>query len=332
MKTKIVISLFIFLVSTSFLVINSSRREKVNDDLFNLNIKSSIENYDGNKITDKDRIKYLTYGRCSDYKAAEEVQKDSIDWFYRYKEHDNTVSSDYIDNSEFGSGITVRKCESGTNKAGYVMQGLISNKEQLKNIDEEYITISNRTWLVLPRIRINPDIANNLNLDTVKVFRLEVTNFDGKIIDSITIRARSFRGLPYKTYDGKYLESYFSFCSLNEFVRDSLFVIDSSGALNTERTKNKNCKVDYRIYWYGECDMYVDRIRVINNIAFDLMSEDRFNSRHHAYMDWIKRFAETESPGAAGFGLLYEKYEYNKRPVIKYINDKILECKEKNGN
>lgn len=303
---------------------------------FYSNIKDKISNIKSNNfdvIMDRAKMTYLTYGRSSDYKAADVSQQDSLYWFYRYYNHNSAVSSDSTDNSAYGNGIKVRKSTVGINNTGYVFSGLISNREQIKNGENNMLQPQNRFWHIIPRIRINPDYANNSNLDTTRICRIEVLKFDGTIIDSVTIKANNFlnKSLPGQIYNGSYIEYYYQNDTLNrpnKFVRDTSFIIESSQVLNPDDSTYANvsnqCHVDYRIYWYGECDMWVDRIRVCNQIAFDLFDENVNNLTHNTYMKWIRWETGLGMTDNAGWRFACDEPEFCKMPVLKYLNDKII--------
>jgi hypothetical protein len=107
-----------------------------------------------------------------------------------------------------------------------------------------------------------------------------------------------------------------------------MFRVECSDTLNPDDSTYGNvsnhCKVDYRIYWYGECDMWVDRIRVCNQVAFDLFDENSDNTRHIRYMNWIRWETGLGMTDNAGWRFACDEPEFCKMPVLKYINEKIM--------
>jgi hypothetical protein len=83
--------------------------------------------------------------------------------------------------------------------------------------------------------------------------------------------------------------------------------------------------MDIKVYWYGTCDLWVDQIRVENDIAGELLSGE--------YDSWIMEEAASGkyliADGSSGSGAvrLYRidtgRTDANNLPGLKYIQEKL---------
>jgi hypothetical protein len=288
-----------------------------------------------NTLMHRVKIEYLCYGQRSDYECESEsfYRLDNPEpdyWFYTYSTHDSAVSADYIDNSAYGSGRKVRysrtpaSTNSGSwiNSAGYVCEGLKTNREQCASYhySSVYSVDYKYAWHLKPRIRIDPVVANSS--PNTPVCKIEVLNFNGNKIKEADIYARNFRVNNLTNYDGSYLEL-FHFASWDD---TSNLVISYGTNFNPGRggwevnnpLDSNYSKVDIKVYWYGICDMWVDRVRVDNEVANDL-----FNGVYdNTWLKWeIEDIAMKNRDNVKYFYL--EEFEFNNRPCMKYVNEKI---------
>jgi hypothetical protein len=107
------------------------------------------------------------------------------------------------------------------------------------------------TWFIKPVMRI-PDTTS----PSKKVVRIDIISFNGVRVDSIIITADNFKD-DNGNYSGNYLEKYFRLTPPHN--------LQISGDTNTtslnygrhERWRNwdDSCYVDFRVFWYGECEV-----------------------------------------------------------------------------
>ncbi|MCX6164563.1 MAG: hypothetical protein NTU73_06825, partial [Ignavibacteriae bacterium] len=195
---------------------------------------------------------------------------------------------------------------------GWVVKGLRANREQIyrNTYNEAKDTTS---WYVLPRIRINPaDTAIVKN-----VCRIEVTNFNDSIIKIIDLTTDNFK-LQGFSYNGQYIDSFYYLSSSQKITDGRLFNPDSKPIEST------NCGVDFRVWYYGEVEMWIDRIRVENDRAHNLLNFNVSNQTSVKYNNWLDSeicFA-INNPGKI-YKYYVDEVEFNTMPAIKYINHKI---------
>lgn len=273
-------------------------------------------------IMDRPWIQYLALSQRSDYQV-ESVHEDSDYWFYTYDESINNSPgiNDIIDNSQHGNGAKVKHCVPipTESQEGYIVSGLKSNREQANRFWNVWQSDSLYSWYVKPKIRIplnTPDIT--------PVCRIDILDWDGNIIKSDTILARYF----YKDQQTPYLGQY-----LEEFYWDPLNPDDVSapitippGSINPGNRKHfwdwwsTEIKTDFRIYWYGLSEMWVDYVRVENEPSH-LMHKGLFDPIIQAEVDIALQNYNANNPIPNNFYI--EEFEFNCTPAIAYLNELI---------
>jgi len=229
----------------------------------------------------KERINYLSLSKRSVYECEEEINHlpDPDYWFYRYKTHDPAVSEEYQDNTGFGNGAYVRHSSpSKGHKAGYIVKDLISNREQL--FMPAYTWMK---WYILPKIRIDTNMF--YYYDTTSVCRIDIFDFAENLVKSEIIKVHDFFNSNSEGYHGEYISQF-----NNIFLQKVMpFSLDSLAAINPEYKSfsDKNCRVDISVFWYGECEMWLDNIIVENEVAYDFFGDNPDKTRYHSYQKWL---------------------------------------------
>ncbi|MCX6163801.1 MAG: hypothetical protein NTU73_02885, partial [Ignavibacteriae bacterium] len=266
-------------------------------------------------IMDRAKINYLGLGKRSDYECDITSNANPNYWFYAYREHDTTVSREFQDNTQYGSNnLYVRFSSTSIGKtSGYVVKGLIANREQIS-----YPCSQSFKWYVMPRIRIDTNVF--LYSDTTTVCRIEIHNYKDSIIKNVIIKAKNF-AKPDSVYHGQYIDQfYFS-------AGEGNLIINSTEAFNPnhEPYYKDTCGVDFRVWWTGECDMWLDRVRVENEIAYDLFSNDWNNPNFVQYQNWLRWEAQNIAGAEQGnvHYFLIDEPEFATLPVLSYLNKKI---------
>lgn len=171
------------------------------------------------------------------------------------------------------------------------------------------------TWYIKPRMRIDPVFAiNNPDLEVAKIEIYAYNNINNNIpVKTIVIKAGNF--VNQGNYDGRYLEEYF-FQSGNElFIR-----ADNISGLNVGRDygegPNKDlCKVDFKLYWYGTTDLWVDYVKIEDQYAHELFKGLRDDSLYYEMSTFLN------APDNDIFtGAFTEEVQINNLPCINYIN------------
>ena len=266
----------------------------------------------------REKLLYLCSGQRSDYQCeAANFDNDLLP--YTYKIH--STGADFQDNSSFGNNNWVRYCSTipsyGHNQ-GYVCRGLRANREQI-NIHSnwgEYAVDRQYNWYVKPRIRIDTAYANNPANFNNNVCKVEVLNFLGDTILKRDIKVNNFKPSISSIYVGNYMEEFYPLDNID-------FVLWGDSAKYKFNPTNANLwddtgKVDFRVFWYGQCNMWIDYVRVENQIAYDLFKHNYDNT----WLDW--EINQIASPNADNIDRFYiEEFEFNQIPCMKYVSDYI---------
>ncbi|MBI5402437.1 MAG: hypothetical protein HY959_03480 [Ignavibacteriae bacterium] len=77
---------------------------------------------------------------------------------------------------------------------------------------------------------------------------------------------------------------------------------------------------DIQIYWYNECDMWIDYVKVENEVADKLLSNDPQNN----FDPWIQWEADNIGGENGALRLSVDEPDYNMLPCVKYVQDMII--------
>ena len=145
--------------------------------------------------------------------------------------------------------------------------------ENLQHSDLYYwypgTTDTSNFWHIKPVMRIDSNIFSPV--DTTPVIAIVTKNFLGNKIDSIIIKVNNFA---QTHYSGNYLENYFG---VNPQVKGRL---EDTLSLNFGRAgaELKNCKVDFKVYWFGLVDVWFDKMIVDDERANKLFDPNPLNN------------------------------------------------------
>lgn len=292
------------------------------------NLMADINDYKGDVHADLDKaegknmsgllmrpkIEWLCLGQRSDYQCEPIAKSDTTQWFYSFRDHN--VGTPVAD-----SGGTVIYCQVNPNQtgggAGWVVKGLKANKEQCNPDKYNFRADRSGKWYIKPRIRIDPAIVKSTQ--NPKVCRIKVLWEDGiTLLKDVDIFAKDFLvDLNGMGYDGRYLEEY-NFTGGRNLEIDSNWGRHSWFSARGEFPDSilGNNKTDIQVEWYGQCDMWIDYIRVDNDIANDL-----FKGVHN---DWLQCEAEQIAAyNNTTYRFYLELFEYNNVPCMSYVSKKL---------
>jgi BRCA1 C Terminus (BRCT) domain len=247
-------------------------------------------NHENGLLTYFDRPKthHLAYGQSSTYQVEENIQNPEL-WFYKYENHTPGISHDFQDGND-----RVRHCTTGVG-TGWIAQTLIANREQCNGF---WATGTHLDWYVKPRIRVLPSDVQNY--PEKRICRIDIYDWDDGIdpIESRIIYAKNFKQHQNPVpYNGEYLQEYYWTQTPGE--TPSAIQLDGD-ALNPNRINaydwNLTCNVDYRIWYYDEAEMWIDYVRVDNEIAHRL-----FKGNDNQFEGWIRDEVEL-AKSSAGLG------------------------------
>lgn len=298
----------------------------------------SVENNNGMRsFMQRPKIEWLCYGQRSDYECEPANYVNSDLFFYTFQQHETGMPvPDSGGNSVFCRVENSTTSGSTWHNPGFVVKRLKCNTEQSKpsGSGNQWQGDEESDWLIKPRIRIDSNVAHNKQ--NMNVCKIIVINQRQDTIKNLIIKAGNFlreiNGQFF--YNGQYLEEYFF------GINDSNLTIHgnwgnlwewrsrgdwnfpspapSPDSLNDEYYRSK---VDLQVYWYGNCDMWIDRVRVDNDVAHNLLGTGQ---THDLYNDWIEQEA-TVIAGHNGSPLKFyiELAEFNNIPCIAYVNEKL---------
>lgn len=290
-------------------------------------------------LMQRPKIEWLCYGQRSDYQCEDTQYVDNYYWFYTFQSP-NHVGRDEQDVSPYGNNQWVRYCRphNSTNQGNWVDNpGTVVSRFRANN--EQNLTShpgvyyhgddSQYRWFIKPRIRIDSSYAYYNQL--MPVCSIKVIGSNGIPLKEQIIRAGYFRNPATNSYKGEYLEEFY----LPQ--GDSLSIYGAWGPASyygswcvrgNRQTDASGNQTDIEVYWYGNCDMWIDYVRVDNDIANDLFSTDPNNTRHQKYEQWIKweaSVAKYEPPNhyKPQYRFYIEELDMNNVPCIGYINQKL---------
>lgn len=252
------------------------------------------------------KIEWLCYGQRSDYQC-EDVSPASPLWFYAFNERQ--TGRDVQD-----SNTMVRYCKKNSDEAGWVVKRLKANTEQSNN--GNYRGDAYCKWFVKPKIRIPYNIVTSS--PEAKICRVVVIAEDGKtILKDTDIKAKYFKNSS-GSYTGRYIEEF-------NFPPDTNLTIKGNWGRNDkfhargeqeETSRYIGNRSDIQIYWYGECDMWIDYVRVDNDVADGL-----FKGLYDKWLRWEGGIIK-QSPGSA-YNFYIELFDFNNIPCMSYTAGKL---------
>ncbi|MCI0448273.1 MAG: hypothetical protein L0Y79_00620 [Chlorobi bacterium] len=207
----------------------------------------------------RQKIEKLCYGQRIVYEA-----EGGNDGFSYHRRIDTPISD---------SGRTVvHACPncppSSPHSAGMFCDSIYENLQHSDIIEPGYgLTADLGTWFIKPMMRIKrSDFSAS---DTRPVVAVIVKNFRGSTIDSSVIRVRNFADAITLDYDGSYKDKFFQ-TDLNISARLDV------GKLNFGRTYTgiDSCRIDFKIYWFGQVEVWFDKMTVDDGVADNLFNNN----------------------------------------------------------
>ena len=164
-------------------------------------------------------------------------------------------------------------------------------------------------WYIKPVMKIPPNTPGS-----TKVVRIEIVRFDGVPLDPIIIKAENFSDTGYV----------FNYTGLNPELKvlggtNSTDLNYGRGSDENWSQWDNNCHVDFRVYWYGECEVWFDRIIVDDETANNL-----FNPLTQPAIDFrISQEAANFTNIGAMSSFFVDEVCISQYPCIKYVFDKL---------
>lgn len=253
------------------------------------------------------------YGRISIYEA------EVISNRFTYGNHHNS-GSNYTDNT-WGNGVLVRYYDAIPSQTSYtaVLTELSENCEQVFTGLGIPVTGADLRWYIKPRMRITTTDAFGTVKDVAKIV---VKAYNGDVIKEEIITTEDFRYDNSTTYDGRYLEDY--------FLHNVIVLADSltRGANydNPHEPDLVSSLVDYQIYWYGNVDLWIDYVKVMDNNAHDFLGPNPLiRNAIKGELNQIKDYDNLR-------GFFTEEIAYNNLRCLKALQDSLAIWSDNNPN
>ncbi|RPI17613.1 MAG: hypothetical protein EHM58_08505 [Ignavibacteriae bacterium] len=274
-------------------------------------------------LMQRPKIEWLSYGQRSDYQC-ETILPSDYKWFYSFNTHETG-------DNKLDSGQMVRVCRTMpdfpiADSPGFIVKKLKANNEQ--NNTPPFDTYyhgddSQYRWYIKPRIRIDPDFA--VNNPNVPVCSVNIVSSDSVTLRNVILKGRNFWD-QYDKYDGRYLEQY------RIFSGDDTLEVQGAWGSNTRRMSRGNeinegsgiSQMDIQVYWYGNCNMWIDYVRVDNEIANRLLKSGG-DDEYERWIRWEADIANYIPPNLfkPQFKFYIEEFEFNNIPCMGYVNKKL---------
>jgi len=281
------------------------------------------------------KIEWLCYGQRSDYQCEDSLRETAL-WFYSFQSagHNGGVDSQDFRYAD-GNRVRYFRSQNSTNggtwvdSIGTVISKLKANTEQCRKSGTDggniWQTDEQWDWYIKPRIRIDSNVAHSSQ--NPLVCKIKVISENDTVLKEVDIKAINFVDSS-GNYNGKYLEEFFRFpVGVNLTIHGAWGNNNAYWSARGNRPpQNEENKMDIQVYWYGNCDMWIDYIRVDNEVADKLFK----GFYEEPGREWIKDEVDeiglhippgANTPPANKFYI--ELTEFNNYPCMAYVNKKI---------
>jgi hypothetical protein len=269
------------------------------------------------------KIVWLCYGQRSDYQC-EPIEDTSYYWFYSFQQH---LTGESITDS--GHGVIHCRAEGNGptyDDSGYVVKRLKANNEQNNIFPGDHWDDSQWKWYVKPRIRIDSNMAHSPQ--NPLVCKIKVIGSDNSVLKDVDIRASYFLVDEGQYYNGRYIEEFDFPVGTNLQIHGAWGANSYYGwwcARGNDSTDGLN-KTDIQVYWYGNCDMWIDYVRVDNEIADGLFNINA--PLHNTFDQWLQWEADVanydpQQSFKPQYRFYLEELDLNNVPCIGYVNQKL---------
>lgn len=319
MKNRIYISLA--LIASAIAILSFESEKKVEERLVTdlLSVESIIPFDSSTRLHEgRPKIEWICYGQRFEHECEETMQSEqpSAQGFGKPQQMGGIDSIDI----RFGKGSKVRYFRSASSNypgdridsSGIVLSGFtfgnITSASEGNEI-ENYLQEAERIYKIKPRIRI--DSAFAVNNPKAKVCAIIVCDNRGRVVKRSVVKAANFFEDFNIGYDGSYKDN-FNFIGLGD--TSMLSILSKSLEAGMPNTQKENYTGEIRISWYGECDMWIDRVRIDDLIADELLDP----SGSQQYEWWIASEAKFLFAG--------KEQDANRFDIQSYFPDGIKHC------
>jgi hypothetical protein len=260
---------------------------------------------------DRVRLSQPCYGQRLVYEVGGQPDNTDLNYGFVYQ---HCMSQTYTTDQ----GRTVLHAVPSTNQAGYLSKDIYENIQHSDLFD--FQRNERGTWYIKPVMRIPTGLA-----DSTSVVKIEVIPFSGgNPAKTIIIRAGNFKD-GNGVYNGNYVDQYRGFSANGglEIQGDT-----ASGSLNHGRTAENEwenwpntCHVDFKVYWYGQAEVWFDNMVVDDRLANELFNPSTQGDYNTRIQEEIQYFTNYGS----NYCFYADELTPSEIPCIKYVMNKMRE-------
>jgi hypothetical protein len=256
-------------------------------------------------LGNRTNIEYMCYAQRMIYEVPAYTNDTLTNYGFCYRNYRGVLETD--------NGRTVlHACADGTcpnsdaNSPGYILENVYENLQFGDLFD--FTQADAGTWYIKPVMKIPTGL--DPNTDIVKIV---VVNYEGNTILQVPIKAENFSS------SGVYVQDY---VLLPEPLEVSGNNTPSGTGLNAGVSADiwedwrMNCNIDFKVWWYGEADVWIDRMIVDDELGNDLFTLG-------LYDDVIKEEAEEFGSNANNYAFYTDELPYSNYSAARYVDSLI---------
>ena len=284
-------------------------------------------------LMDRPVIEYIVSGQRIDYQCeniADNFQANPY-WFYAYNNSTLVNNSTHysindVNDPSHGIETEVKHCHKldGTTLDNDISinSSIRANRELAFNQTNPWLRDNAYKWYIMPRIRIDTSYALGTEHNDNEVCKLIIRG-KTRVLKQVVLRVKDFKF--NGVYDGQYKEfynlDYPEDLELSENEITNYFIDSEPFDYGPNHVNN----TDIEIYWSGNCDMWIDRVRLENVPArqyFDITDpyHQDLVDKVEAEIGWAQQ-SGSESPKPNYF--YFEECQMSHFPLIKALNQQI---------
>ncbi|MBK8981334.1 MAG: hypothetical protein IPM38_03180 [Ignavibacteria bacterium] len=250
-------------------------------------------------------IEKMCYGQRLEYEISSAGSTTINDGFC----YQNVMSNSYTTDGN----RTVLRPVPGTHSAGMLCENIYENFQHTDLYD--FVQNDTGTWFVKPVMKIDSSLVDT---DPFKeIVKIIITNYLGDTISTPIIRARNFRDAN-NNYNGSYIDKYkfdLDVDSLQILGRNDIPEGLGYGISPFYWEWEANSKIDFKVEWFGQAEVWFDKMRVDDEIANQL-----FKGEFDPFIDEEVNYFTSHSSNYAFFT---DELVYSNIPCVKYVKEKM---------
>lgn len=284
-------------------------------------------------LLDRPTMQYIIGGQRCDYQC-EQVQSSDPYWFYAYNHsyvNDTYGISDVIDTGRYGmyengTRAKVKYCQKNSgnqNKVLMIDSGLIAYRELAFNGGNYWTNDNYWKWYLMPRIRVDSSYAAGLAHNNDTICKISLVGWDKKIYKDVYLTVLNFKASSISEYSGNYLDTFYYYNNQENLEIPKTALSNFTPTNISIGSWNIPYYNDFKIYWYGKCDMWIDRVRLENDPAHKYLTLN--NVDLHQKVDTEVGWAISQSntnPNIPNY-FYFEECEFSHFPIISALNKQI---------